>query len=117
MVHEMKLQTKYYNFILNGSKRIELRLYDEKRSKIKLGDIIKFRKEENLTESFTARVVGLLRYETFADLVRDFDLALLATADGSMTKEKLESDLLKFYPLEKQKQYGVIGLRIEKLNE
>lgn len=31
MEHEMKLQDKYYNYILNGTKRIELRLYDEKR--------------------------------------------------------------------------------------
>ncbi len=40
MEHEMKLQDKYYNYILNGTKRIELRLYDEKRQQIKIGDII-----------------------------------------------------------------------------
>lgn len=32
-MHNMKLQEKYYNYILNGTKRIELRLYDEKRKK------------------------------------------------------------------------------------
>lgn len=31
MTYEMKLQPKYYDFILNGTKRIEIRLYDEKR--------------------------------------------------------------------------------------
>ena len=31
MEHEMKLQPEYYNFILNGTKRIEIRLFDEKR--------------------------------------------------------------------------------------
>ena len=36
----MELQNAYYNFILKGTKRIELRLFDEKRQKIKLGDII-----------------------------------------------------------------------------
>ena len=35
-MHEMKLQAKYFNFILNGSKRIEIRLFDEKRQTIKL---------------------------------------------------------------------------------
>ena len=45
MTHEMKLQPEYYNFILNGTKRIEIRLYDEKRQSIKLGDTIKFLKE------------------------------------------------------------------------
>ena len=35
-MHEMKLQPEYYNYILNGTKRIEIRLNDEKRSKIKI---------------------------------------------------------------------------------
>lgn len=32
-MHNMKLQEKYYNYILNGTKRIEIRLYDEKDNK------------------------------------------------------------------------------------
>lgn len=32
----MKLQPEYYNFILNGTKRIEIRLFDEKDNKLKL---------------------------------------------------------------------------------
>ncbi len=36
MKHKMNLQTKYYNFIKNGTKRIELRLFDEKRKEIKI---------------------------------------------------------------------------------
>ena len=31
--HKMNLQDKYFNFITNGTKRIELRLYDEKKTK------------------------------------------------------------------------------------
>lgn len=45
MEHEMKLQPEYYNFILNGTKRIEIRLFDEKRQQIKIGDTIKILKE------------------------------------------------------------------------
>ena len=33
MIHEMKLQSRYYDYILNGTKRIEIRLNDEKRRK------------------------------------------------------------------------------------
>ena len=33
MKYEMTLQPKYYNFILNGTKRIEIRLFDEKNNK------------------------------------------------------------------------------------
>ena len=58
MLHEMKLQAEYYNFILNGTKRIEIRLNDEKRQKIKIGDSIKFLKEPELKESFNAKVIN-----------------------------------------------------------
>lgn len=44
MLHKMKLQPKYFDYIQNGTKRIELRLNDEKRSIIQLGDEIKFLK-------------------------------------------------------------------------
>ena len=35
MLHEMKLQNGPFNSIKNGKKTIELRLYDEKRQKVK----------------------------------------------------------------------------------
>ena len=38
--HNMKLMTKYFDYIKFGSKRIELRLNDEKRKNIKIGDEI-----------------------------------------------------------------------------
>ena len=44
-VHELKLQPKFYDYILNGTKRIELRLYDSKRQLIHIGDVIRFKKE------------------------------------------------------------------------
>lgn len=48
MIYEMKLQPAFYNYMLNGTKRIEIRLNDEKRKNIKVGDKIKFYKEPNL---------------------------------------------------------------------
>ena len=44
MIYEMKLQPDFYNYMLNGTKRIEIRLNDEKRQKISLGDKIRFHK-------------------------------------------------------------------------
>lgn len=107
----MNLQPKYFDFIKNGTKRIELRLYDEKRQQIKLGDSIEFLKSEN--EKFKAKVIGLLRYETFSDLFNDFDISVLA--DQSMTKQELLNVLQEFYTPEKQAQYGVLGIRLELL--
>lgn len=113
MEHKMKLQPKYYHFILNGTKRIEIRLFDEKRQKIKIGDTIKFLKEPDLNKSFNAKVTGLLRYNSFEDMFKDFDISILS--DESMKKEQLIGVLERFYTKEKQEQYGVLGIRIELL--
>ena len=107
----MKLQEKYYDFILNGTKKIELRLNDEKRQKIKLGDKIRFLKEPELKEFFEVKVIGLLRYNSFQDMIKDYDISLLA--DKSMTKDELLNVLEEFYTKEKQEKYGVLGIRIE----
>ena len=77
MIHEMKLQPEYFNFILNGTKRIEIRLNDEKRQNIKLGDKIKFLKEPDLNESFEAQVIGLLRYNSFEEMCKEYDIPIL----------------------------------------
>lgn len=111
MEHEMNLQPEYYNFIVNGTKRIEIRLFDEKRQQIHIGDTIKFLKEPNLDEFFNAKVVGLLRYDSFEKMFKDFDISLLS--DQSMTKEELIKVLERFYTKEKQQKYGVLGIRIE----
>ena len=111
MEHIMKLQPEYYNFILNGTKRIELRLFDEKRQQIKIGDTIIFLKEPSLEENIKVKVIGLLRYNTFKDLFNDFDISILS--DKKMTKNELLNVLEQLYTKEKQKQYGVLGIRIE----
>lgn len=111
MKHKMKLQSEYYEFISKGTKRIEIRLFDEKRKQINLGDTIQFLKEPELKESFEAKVIGLLRYNSFEDMFNDFDISILA--DKNMSKEELISVLENFYPKEKQHKYGVLGIRIE----
>ena len=111
MEHIMKLQPKYYNYILNGTKRIEIRLFDEKRKKIKIGDTIIFLKEPKLNESFSTKVVELLKYNTFEEMFKNFDISILA--DKSMTKEKLINVLEQFYTKEEQEKYGVLGIKIE----
>lgn len=107
--HEMNLQQKYFNFIKDGTKRIELRLFDEKRQKIQLNDIIEFDNGNN--EKIITKVIGLLRYQSFQELFNDFDISLLA--DASMTKTELQNALEEFYTPEKQAKYGVLGIRLE----
>lgn len=113
MEHILKLQPKYFDYINNGTKRVELRLYDEKRQKIAIGDTIIFQKEPKLDSTMKVKVIGLLRYNTFEELFKDFSIEIMA--DKSMTKQELLNVLEEFYTPKKQKQYGVLGIRIEKI--
>ena len=80
-----------------------------KRQKIRLGDIVEFANPDG--EKLLVRVVGLLRYGSFEDLFKDYDISILA--DESMTKRELLDVLNGFYPLEKQNEMGVVGIRVE----
>lgn len=60
---------------------------------------------------FEAKVVGLLRYNSFEEMFKNYDISVLS--DKSMTKEELISVLEQFYTKEKQEKYGVLGIRIE----
>lgn len=113
MVHQLKLQERFFNYIEKGTKRIELRLYDEKRRAINLGDEIEFLKLPDLNDKLRVKVCGLLRYNSFSDLFKDFDINILA--DKSMSKEELLDVLQEFYTQEEQEKYGVLGIRINPL--
>ncbi|MCL2038521.1 ASCH domain-containing protein [Candidatus Saccharibacteria bacterium] len=110
MKHNLKLQEKPFGYIQNGTKRIELRLYDEKRSLIDIGDEIEFT-NVGTEEKLLARVIGLLKYKSFQELVADFDMSVLA--DTEMSKNELLDTLNGFYPSEKQARFNVLGIRIE----
>ncbi len=51
MVHEMLLAPKPFEMMKSGQKTIELRLYDEKRKHIQIGDRIRFYCTENQTQT------------------------------------------------------------------
>ena len=111
MIFSMNLQPKFYDYIANGTKRIEIRLYDEKRQKINIGDKIKFYKSD--IDRLYARVTDLMKYDNFAELLANFDISILA--DKSVKKSELLDSLNKYYSLEKQTKLGVIAIKFEKI--
>lgn len=107
MTLDMKLQDAQFEQIKNGTKKIELRLYDEKRAKLNLGDNIVFHKVNSPEEVVLVKVTGLLRYNTFEELCKDIDIKLV----GDIA-ENLE-EMHKIYSWEREKEYGVLGIRVE----
>lgn len=56
MVHHMKLKPAPFYQMRKGAKTIELRLYDPKRQRIKVGDQIEFSNTQDKMEKFRVQV-------------------------------------------------------------
>ena len=111
MKHEMKLASKYFDCIKNGTKKIELRLLDDKRKLIKIGDEIEFVKEPDRLERISKEVVSLHFHSNFAEILETRDIEVFS--DSNTTKEELLEALNKFYSKEEQEKYGVVGIEIK----
>jgi ASC-1-like (ASCH) protein len=112
MNHTMKLLESPYDRISSGKKTIEIRLFDEKRQKINVGDTIEFSKLPELKEKLKVRVIELLRYKTFKDLINDYGLEYYGHSKNYLIKDFLE-DIYKIYSKEDEKKYGVLGIKIQ----
>lgn len=107
----MSVQTKYYNLLKIGSKTIELRLFDDKRKKINVGDHIKFFDSSNKDDAFEAVVVNLHKSDTFENLFKVIDVK----DAGGETPEAMTSIMEEFYPLSKQIKLSVVGIEVKRL--
>lgn len=105
MIHKMKLQESPFERIKNGTKTVEFRLYDEKRSKIKIGDQIEFAKSPDLQETILVDVLDLYREDTFENLFKKL------FTDEDEIKRKTTS-MYQYYSPDEEKQYGVVGIKI-----
>ncbi len=105
MIHKMKLNEDPFERIKNGTKTIEFRLYDEKRRQIKIGDKIEFSKLPEVQETILVDVLDLYKEETFEKLFRKL------YTDEQEIKRKTNS-MYQYYSPEKEKEYGVIGIKV-----
>lgn len=111
MKYIMKLNPKYFEYIKNGTKRIEIRLNDEKRKNIKIGDEIIFQKEPELKKEIDTEVVDLIVKKDFKELIED--LKVSEYSDENESEETFLEDLYKFYTKEQEEKYGVVGIKIK----
>ena len=100
----MKLQRQPFEMMCQGRKTVELRLYDEKRSQIAVGDTIVFRCED---EALSVRVTALHRFTDFAALYAKLPHSALGSDDPK--------DMERYYSKEEQGRYGVLGIEIERI--
>jgi len=61
----MKLDSEMFSRIKSGSKKIEIRLFDEKRQQISVGDTIIFTNTNNSAEQITVKVIDLTKFHLY----------------------------------------------------
>ncbi len=108
----MKLNPSPFDMIKSGEKTIELRLYDEKRRMIKIGDEIEFENTSDSTQVINAKVLNLHRFCSFDELYKSLPLLKCGYTPDDVETAK-PSDMELYYSAERQKKYGVVGIELE----
>ena len=111
----MQLNPEPYEMIKSGQKTIELRLFDEKRSKINTGDEIVF---TNTSNGKTLHVVvsKLHRFDSFDELYDSLPLLKCGYTAETIANAS-STDMEQYYSVKEQKKYCVIGIEFFQPNE
>lgn len=109
-IFEMKLRTDPFNRILNGTKTIEYRLYDQKRALLNKGDCIRFTEiaNEGAERTLLVEIVDIITAENFVSLKQKLvEMELL-------NNEIFFPDRMRAYYSESDETtYGVMGIKIK----
>ena len=115
IIHEMKLDKASFENLEKGTKTFELRLMDEKRQSLKLGEQIKFRLFPTLDHACMMEIIGLLHYPDFDTLLNDVEMSWLGLDDDK--KDWQKNVMHQIYTPEEEKEYGVLGIRLQKVSQ
>ena len=108
MKHKMSLQHEPFVKIKTKTKTIEMRLFDEKRSKISVGDDIVF-VDNSTKETNTCKVSNLFKYKDFDELYSNHDKISIGYSEDEIANP---NDMLAYYSKEQIEKYGVVGIEL-----
>ena len=109
---EFHLNEDIFKIVKNGTKHIEVRLNDDKRKKLKVGDDLIFINQNNDDKRINAIIKGLKYFSSFEDLVDYYRIDEIYKEDSS--KEEFLELINKFYTKGEIEKYGVVAIDFEK---
>lgn len=110
MTHNMKLWHDAFYHIADGTKTIELRLNDEKRQQICIGDTIIFNCTKN-NDTITARVKALHKFADFKELYEHLPLEKCGYSADELQNAHY-TDMEQYYSKEQIAKYGALGIEL-----
>ena len=109
-VHTMKLFDEPFELMKNGTKSIEIRLCDEKRKMLKIGEKINFLKFSNESQKIKTEIFSITKYNSFAELYNAVPFDKIGRKDK--TFEWMMNETFKIYTKEQEQKYGVVAIEI-----
>lgn len=106
--HHYDLNPHPFKLIKEGKKIYELRLYDEKRRQLKIGDIIEFTNNES-GHKISVKIDSLHIFNTFKELYDYFPATNFGYEEGEKASHL---DMLEYYSLLRQENNQVVAIKI-----
>lgn len=108
----MRLKPGPFDAIRDGRKTIEIRLLDEKRQELKIGDIIEFNKEPDRTETIRVVISALHVHPNLGELIGAYPIEEF----GYQNPVALLADLNKYFPIERQREFNALGIELRMID-
>ncbi len=117
MPTKMKLDAVYFDLIKSGKKTFETRVFDPKRQKLKLLEVLEFEHRET-KETFQAQIIELAHFKNFREAIVDCGLKKVMPNVASVQKAVT---LYETFPhdegsyLKGAQKYGVLRIKFKLL--
>ncbi len=109
MQYTMNLHNAPFEKIKSGTKTVEMRLFDERRKNIKVGDAILF--TNNTTgEQLCVQVTKIEVFVNFEELYANYDKISIGYESSEVANP---ADMLLYYTCEQIATYGVVAIGIK----
>lgn len=115
MKYSMRLIDEAYNAVIKGTKRVEIRLLDEKRSKLRIGDTITFINYDDTSKSFDTVITNLVIFNDINEVINNYDISQLLS--NNTKKEDLINIFNAIYTIEEQNKYKIICIEFKIKND
>ena len=111
--HHMGLFEGPFQSMITGRKTVEVRLNDEKRRHVQVGDLIKFTELPDKQEKLVVEVVGLKQFGSFRELyetipAENFD-------GGGKSVDEMVDNTYEIYTREQERTGGTLAIQVKVL--
>lgn len=110
MTHYSVVAAGPFEQIKTGTRVIEPRVNDSAHQAIRPGDLIVLKKR-GTQEELVAKVVGVLRYPSFVELLQAYPPARF----GVNNERELLADMRRYYTPDQEMAHGVLGIKLHVL--